>query len=76
LLKLIKKVAVSSSISFEKRWTISRISFPSTQEIMQQTILYLWEINVSQKYTNYKQTNINLMVEFVGQTINENGNHI
>jgi hypothetical protein len=24
------------------------------------------------KYTNYKQTNINLMVEFV-QTINENG---
>jgi hypothetical protein len=25
------------------------------------------------KYTNYKQTNINLMVEFVGQTINENG---
>jgi hypothetical protein len=25
--KLIKKVAVSSSISFEKRWTISRIIF-------------------------------------------------
>jgi hypothetical protein len=24
------------------------------------------------KNTNYKQTNINLMVEFVGQTINEN----
>src|SRR5574343_229851 len=25
------------------------------------------------KYTSFKQTNINLMVEFVGQTINENG---
>jgi hypothetical protein len=25
------------------------------------------------KYTSLKQTNINLMLEFVGQTINENG---
>jgi hypothetical protein len=25
------------------------------------------------KYTSLKQTNINLMVEFIGQTINENG---
>ena len=25
------------------------------------------------KYTSFKQTNINLMLEFVGQTINENG---
>ena len=25
------------------------------------------------KYTNFKQTNINTMIEFVGQTLNENG---
>jgi hypothetical protein len=49
--KLIKKVAVSS-ISFEKRWTQAEYLFPSNKVIMQQTILYLWEINVSQKYTN------------------------
>lgn len=73
--KLIKKVAISSSISFEKALDNrpSR-SFPSNQgDNATNYSLSFGKLMYPKKYTSYKQTNINLMVEFVGQTINENG---
>lgn len=73
--KLIKKVAISSSISFEKALDNKpNHPFPSTQgDNATNYTLSFGKLMYPKKYTNYKQTNINLMVEFVGQTINENG---
>lgn len=73
--KLIKKVAISSSISFEKAFDNKpRYEFPSN--IGNNATNYTFSVGklmYPKRYTNYKQTNINLMVEVVGQTINENG---
>ena len=73
--KLIKKVAVSSSVSFEKALDNKpNYLFPSTQgDNATNYTLSFGKLMYPKKYTSYKQTNINLMVEFVGQTINENG---
>jgi len=73
--KLIKKVAVSSSVSFEKALDNKpNYTFPSTQgNNATNYTLSIGKLMYPKKYTNYKQTNINLMVEFLGQTINENG---
>ena len=73
--KLIKKVAISSSISFEKALD-NKPSYPFPDNIGDNATNYtlsFGKLMYPKKYTNYKQTNINLMVEFVGQTINENG---
>ena len=73
--KLIKKVAISSSVSFEKAFD-NKPSYPFPDNIGDNATNYtlsLGKLMYPKKYTNYKQTNINLMVEFVGQTINENG---
>lgn len=73
--KLIKKVAISSSVSFEQVYdNTSKNPFPNS--LGDNAINYTLSIGkllFPKKYTSYKQTNINLMVEFVGQTINENG---
>jgi len=73
--KLIKKVAISSSLSFEKAMDNKPdYSFPSTQgDNATNYTLSIGKLMYPKKYTNFKQTNINLMVELVGQTINENG---
>jgi hypothetical protein len=73
--KLIKKVAISSSVSFERAFDNKPIyAYPSTQgNNATNYTLSFGKLMYPKKYTNYKQTNINLMVEFVGQTINENG---
>ena len=73
--KLIKKVAISSSLSFEKALD-NKPSYPFPDNIGDNATTYtlsFGKLMYPKKYTNYKQTNINLMVEFVGQTINENG---
>lgn len=73
--KLIKKVAISSSVSFEKAFD-NKPSYPFPDNIGDNATNYtlsLGKLMYPKKYTNYKQTNINLMIEFVGQTINENG---
>ena len=73
--KLIKKVAISSSVSFEKALD-NKPSYPFPNNIGDNATNYSFsfgKLMYPKKYTNYKQTNINLMVEFVGQTINENG---
>jgi hypothetical protein len=73
--KLIKKVAISSSVSFERAYDNKpNYVYPTTQgNSATNYTLSFGKLMYPKKYTNYKQTNINLMVEFVGQTINENG---
>ncbi len=71
--KLIKKTAISSSISFEKALNNDQYKFPSTMgNNATNYTLSIGKLMYPKKYTNYKQTNINLMVEIVGQTINSN----
>lgn len=72
--KLIHKVALSSSVSFEKALNNGSNSFPD--KLGDNATNYTFSIGklmYPKKYTSFKQTNINLMLEFVGQTINENG---
>ena len=73
--KLIKKLAISSSISFEKAFD-NKPDYPFPNELGDNATNYtlsFGKLMYPKKYTSFKQTNINLMVEFVGQTINENG---
>ena len=73
--QLIKKVAISSSISFEKAFDNKPdYQFPANQG--NNAINYTFSIGklmYPKKYTSFRQTNINLMLEFLGQTINQNG---
>lgn len=73
--KLIKKVAISSSLSFEKAFDNQpNYSFPSESgNNATNYSLSFGKLMYPKKYTSFKQTNINFMIEFVGQTINENG---
>jgi hypothetical protein len=73
--RLIKKVAISSSISFEKAFDNKPDHrFPASQsDNATNYTLSIGRLMYPKKYTDFKQTNINTMVEFVGQTLNENG---
>lgn len=73
--KLIKKVAISSTVSFEKVFdNTTTNSFPNNfGDKATNYTLSFGQLIYPKKYTSLKQTNINLMLEFVGQTINENG---
>ncbi|MCF6132766.1 hypothetical protein [Flavobacterium wongokense] len=73
--KLIKKVAISASVSFEKALD-NKPDYQFPDEFGNNATNYtlsFGKLMYPKKYNNFKQTNINLMVEFVGQTINENG---
>lgn len=73
--KLIKKLAISSSISYEKAMDNKPMyEFPNDfgSHATNYTLSF-GRLMYPKKYTNFRQTNINLMVEFLGQTINENG---
>jgi hypothetical protein len=73
--KLIKKLAISTSISFEKAFD-NKPNYPFPNNLGDNATNYtlsFGKLMYPKKYTNFKQTNINLMLEFVGQTINENG---
>jgi hypothetical protein len=72
---LIHKLAISSSVSFEKAFD-NKPSYPFPTEQGDNATNYtlsFGKLMYPKKYTSFKQTNINLMLEFVGQTINENG---
>lgn len=72
---LIKKLAISSSVSFEKAFD-NKPNNPFPKSIGDNATNYTLSFGTlvyPKKYTSFKQTNINLMLEFVGQTINENG---
>lgn len=73
--KLIKKIAISSTISFEKALNNKpNYAFPDNfGDNATNYSLSFGKLMYPKKYTSFKQTNINLMLEFVGQTINENG---
>ncbi len=73
--KLIKKLAISSSVSFEKAFD-NKPDYPFPDNMGDNATNYtlsFGKLMYPKKYTSFKQTNINPMVEFVGQTINENG---
>jgi len=72
--QLIKKVALSSTVSYGHAYHNNDYNFPA--EFGKSAINYTLSagrLMYPKKYTSYKQTNINTMLEFVGQTITENG---
>ncbi len=73
--QLINKLAISASVSFEKALDNKPdYAFPTNQsDNATNYTLSLGRLIHPKKYVNFKQTNINAMVEFVGQTLNENG---
>ena len=73
--KLINKLAISSSVSYEKALDNKPdYDFPEGQASTAVNYsLSLGRLMYPKTYTSYKQTNINLMVEFLGQTLAENG---
>lgn len=73
--KLVNKVAVSSSLSFEKALNnLADNKFPTTlSNNATNYTLSIGKLMYPKKYTSLKQTNINLMCEFLGQTLNQNG---
>lgn len=73
--KLIKKVAVSSTISYEKAINNgSKNPFPDSQSntAINYTLSF-GKLFYPKTYIDYKQTNANLMLEFEGQRLNQNG---
>lgn len=72
--QLIKKVAVSTSLSVEKALDNEPDNpFPNSQSNRAfNYTLSVGKLMYPRHYSNFKQTNINLMLEFVGQTLNEN----
>jgi hypothetical protein len=73
--KLIKKLAISANVSFEKALN-NKPNYPFPDNFGNNATNYtlsFGKLMYPKKYTSLKQTNVNLMLEFVGQTINENG---
>jgi hypothetical protein len=71
--KLIHKLAINSTISFEKAFDNGSYIFPASQS--DKAINYsasFGKLIYPKKYINFKQTNINVMVEFLGQTLVQN----
>jgi hypothetical protein len=73
--QLINKLAISSTISFEKAFDNKPdYAFPATQSNNATNYsLSFGRLMDPKSYTNLKQTNINVMVEILGQTLNQNG---
>jgi hypothetical protein len=72
--QLLHKVALSSSVSFEQAYDNVKYDFPSRQaDNAINYTLSAGKLMLPKKYTSFKQTNFNLMVEFLGQRLNANG---
>lgn len=73
--QLIKKVAVSVSASYERALhNQPKYDFPSTESNSATNYTFsVGRLMYPKKYTSYKQTNINVMLEMLGQRLNENG---
>ncbi len=72
--QLLHKVALSSSLSFEQALNNNSYEFPD--EWSSSAMNYTFSVGklmLPKKYTGYDQTNFNLMLEFLGQRLNENG---
>ncbi|WP_333876037.1 hypothetical protein [Flavobacterium sp.] len=72
--QLIQKVAISSSVSVEKALDNKPdYPFPDTQsDVAFNYTLSVGKLMYPKRYSDYKQTNINFMLEFMGQTLTEN----
>ena len=73
--QLTHKLAISTSASFEKATDNNpNYEYPVTQgNSATNYTLSFGRLMYPKKYTSFKETNINLMLEIVGQTINGNG---
>ncbi|MEW5677116.1 hypothetical protein ABGT15_12450 [Flavobacterium enshiense] len=72
--QLLHKVAISGSLSFEKALDNGSNSFPD--HYSNSAVNYTFSVGklmLPKKYTGYDQTNFNLMLEFLGQRLNDNG---
>lgn len=72
--KLINKTALSTSISYERALNNQDDAF--SESLSNSAMNYTFSIGqlmYPKKYTNFKQTNINAMLEFLGQRLNQNG---
>lgn len=73
--QLLHKVAISGGVSFiEALNNGSKYKFPTSQsnKAMYYTLSF-GKLMLPKKYTSYKQTNVNLMCEFLGQSLLPNG---
>jgi hypothetical protein len=72
--QLIKKLAISTSVSYEKATDNKpNYDYPLTQSNNATNYtLGFGKLVYPKKYVNFKQTNINLMVEFLGQILIKN----
>ncbi|MDO8998281.1 MAG: hypothetical protein Q7W45_00845 [Bacteroidota bacterium] len=72
--QLVSKLAISASISYENVTdNTSANKFPKSQsKDATNYTLSFGRLMYPRVYKNFKQTNINLMVEFLGQTLNQN----
>jgi hypothetical protein len=73
--KLVNKIALNTTISFEKAMDNKpNYDFPNGQSNNATNYIFSFgKLVFPKKYTSLKQTNLNLMVEFLGQTLNESG---
>ncbi|MFL9830430.1 hypothetical protein ABS764_06140 [Flavobacterium sp. ST-87] len=72
--QLINKTALSASISYERALNNQNNIFP--EDFSNSAMNYTFSVGqlmYPKKYTNFKQTNINAMLEFLGQRLNQNG---
>jgi hypothetical protein len=74
--QLLHKVAISASASFLKAEDNGvEYKFPSTQsKTGSNYTLSFGKLVLPKKYKNYKQINLNVMCEFLGQTLYQSGN--
>ena len=72
--QLLNKLAISASVSYEKAFDNgTKNPFPSVQSnFATNYTLSFGKLVYPKIYTTLKQTNINLMIEFLGQRLNEN----
>jgi hypothetical protein len=73
--QLLHKLAISSSVSYERALNNgTKNGFPEyySNSAMNYTLSF-GQLVLPKKYTGYDQTNLNLMVEFLGQRLNGNG---
>ena len=73
--QLVGKVAMSSTLSYEKALNnMPNYEFPSAQSNNAfNYTLSVGKLMYPKVYTSFKQTNVNLMVELLGQRLNGNG---
>jgi len=73
--QLLHKVAISSTLSYERALDNgSAYEFPVSQSNSAQNYtLSFGKLILPRKYTSYDQTNFNIMCEFLGQRLTDNG---